>query len=49
MGAGIVLEELEGEAAVFGAEVVLWVVVTAMGEVAGNGWENRARESGDIG
>jgi hypothetical protein len=49
MVTGIVLEELEVEPVIFGPEVVLLAVVTAVGDVAGNARQNQARESGDTG
>jgi hypothetical protein len=48
MVTGIVLEELEVEPVIFGPEVVLLAVVTALGDVVGNAWQNQARESGLI-
>jgi hypothetical protein len=49
MVTGIVLEELEVEPVIFGPEVVLLAVVTALGDVVGNARQNQARESGLIG
>jgi hypothetical protein len=49
MVTGIVLEELEVEPVIFGPEVVLLAVVTAVGDVVGNARQNQARESGDTG
>jgi len=39
---GVVFEELEVEAVVFGAEVCGLAVVTALGDVVGDAWENQA-------
>jgi hypothetical protein len=42
---GVVFEELEVEAVVFGAEVCGLAVVTALGDVVGDAWEDQAREA----
>jgi hypothetical protein len=46
MVTGIVPEELEVEPVVFGPEIGLLAVVTALGDVVRNAWENQARQSG---
>jgi hypothetical protein len=42
---GVVFEELEVEPVVFGAEVCGLAVVTALGDVVGDAWENQARRT----
>jgi hypothetical protein len=43
--AGVVFEELEVEPVVFGAEVCGLAVVTVLGDVVGDAWENQARRT----
>jgi hypothetical protein len=43
--AGVVFEELEVEPVVFCAEVYGLAVVTALGDVMGDAWENQARRT----
>ncbi len=42
---GVVFEELEVEPVVFGPEVCGLAVVTALGDVVGDAWENQARRA----